>query len=249
MTDRSALRRRRGPALAALAVAFLAALAGPASPASAHSTLIGTSPETEGVVESLPSEVSLTFSEDLIAPTAPGDGTTDVVVYDATCEDAALLVANPGEADTRECRDYASGDPVVAGPVVTQAIDASDAPAGEYTVIWRVLYADGHADSQLFVFTAEQGVSAAEAEDADAGEDQAEAPDADGSGASAEQGDDDPRSDASDETSASEAPADEAQDEAGDATPWLIGGAVVVVALVAIGIAWRTIRRRRGSDG
>ncbi|MBP2436014.1 copper resistance CopC family protein [Microbacterium amylolyticum] len=152
------VRRAAAVAIAALCAAAL----GPmlvASPAAAHSELIMTSPDTDGTVTHLPDEVSLTFSEDLVPPASPGDGTTEIVVYDASCEDAGLLVADPGRADMRDCHDYSDGFAVVAGPTVTQALDASAAPAGVYTVVWRVLYNDGHVGSQMFTFEAEEATA------------------------------------------------------------------------------------------
>jgi methionine-rich copper-binding protein CopC len=117
------------------------------------------------VIESLPDHVSLTFSDDLTPPLPAeqqqgGESTTQIRVYDETCTDAALLIADPGHADTRDCTDYADGEAAVDGPTVSVAVNNVGAPAGVYTVVWQVVYGDGHADSQMFTFTAESAVAA-----------------------------------------------------------------------------------------
>ncbi|MGO1266302.1 MAG: copper resistance protein CopC [Microbacterium gubbeenense] len=165
------LRLARSLSIAALAVAAFAAPIAVASPAAAHSDLIATSPESDtkdqpSVVDVLPEEVSLTFSDDLTPPLpeeqqAGGESTTQIRVFDETCEDAGLLVADPGHADTRECTNYATGEATVDGPTVSTAVDAAGAPAGQYTVVWQVVYQDGHAASQMFTFTTESAAPAA----------------------------------------------------------------------------------------
>lgn len=153
------------------AAAFLAPLA-LAAPASAHSQLVssepaGDGPQGDSVIESLPEQVSLTFSENLLQPLPSdqqqgGESTTQIRVYDETCADAQLLIADPGRADTRDCVDYAAGETVVDGPTASVEVDNVGAPAGMYTVVWQVVYQDGHPDSQMFTFTAENAVAAEE---------------------------------------------------------------------------------------
>ena len=164
-------RLARSLSIAALAVAAFVAPLAVASPAAAHSELIATTPEGDmpdqpSVVDVLPDEVSLTFSDDLTPPLpeeqqAGGESTTQIRVFDETCADAGLLIADPGHADTRDCTDYATGEAEVNGPTVSTAVDAAGAPAGEYTVVWQVVYADGHAGSQMFTFSAENEAPAA----------------------------------------------------------------------------------------
>lgn len=165
------LRIARALSIAALAAAAFAAPLAVAAPAAAHSDLIATSPESDttdqpSVVDVLPDEVSLTFSDDLTPPLpeeqqADGESTTQIRVFDETCESAALLVADPGHADTRECTNYATGEASVDGPTVMTEVDAAGAPAGQYTVVWQVVYNDGHAASQMFTFSAESAAPAA----------------------------------------------------------------------------------------
>nr|WP_314842753.1 copper resistance protein CopC [uncultured Microbacterium sp.] len=124
---------RRLPALSlALAIALLAAFLVMFSPlsASAHDSLTSSSPEADGTVETLPAELTLTFSADLIT----GDGATEVVVTDPS-----------GQSVT-------SGAAVTSGATVTQPL-AAQAPAGLYHVIWKVVSSDGHPTSGEYDFT------------------------------------------------------------------------------------------------
>lgn len=162
-------RALRALSVAAVGVVALVAPLAAAAPASAHSSLIHTSPAADGpdgasVIDALPDRVSLTFSDDLTPPLPAeqqqgGESTTQIRVYDDTCADAGLLIADPGRADTRDCTDYAAGEAVVEGPTVSVDVDNQGAPAGTYTVVWQVVYGDGHADSQMFTFTAENAVA------------------------------------------------------------------------------------------
>ncbi|MEV4667763.1 copper resistance CopC family protein [Microbacterium sp. LWO12-1.2] len=120
----------------ALAATLLAAFLVLFSPlaASAHDALVSSSPEADSTVETLPSELTLTFSAKLIT----GDGATEVVVTDAD-----------GNAVT-------DGAPTVDGAIVTQPLKA-ETIAGEYHVIWKVVSSDGHPTSDEFFFTVTSG--------------------------------------------------------------------------------------------
>lgn len=123
---------RRSAAPVALVTTLLAAFLVLFSPlsASAHDALVSSSPEADSTVATLPSELTLTFSADLIT----GEGATEVVVTDAT-----------GASVT-------DGAAVTAGAVVTQPL-ISEAAAGEYHVIWKVVSSDGHPTSGEYFFT------------------------------------------------------------------------------------------------
>ncbi|WP_197517474.1 copper resistance CopC family protein [Microbacterium karelineae] len=241
-------RATRTLAGAALAAALLAPLSA-AAPAAAHSNLISTTPEgdspdQQSVIEVLPPEVSLTFSEDLTAPLPAdqqkdGESNTQIQVYDSSCEDAGLLIADPGRADTRDCTDYATGDAVVDGPTVTQALDVAGAPAGTYTVVWQVVYGDGHADSQMFTFTTEDAAEdPAEATEEPTDPDPTQAPEETPSAAPSEAPDEPAETGSPDATAPS--------DDAGIGAPVVIAivGGVVVLALIAF-IVVMIVRARR----
>ena len=113
---------------AALLTAFLVLFA-PLS-ASAHDSLLASSPEGDSTVDTLPAELTLTFSAKLIDET----GATEVVVTDPS-----------GNSVTE-------GAAIVEGAIVTQQL-ATGAPAGAYHVIWKVVSSDGHPTSGEFDFT------------------------------------------------------------------------------------------------
>lgn len=123
-------------ALIALAAALLAALLVLLSPlsAAAHDALVSSSPAADSSVETLPTELTLTFSAKLI----DGQGATEVVVTD------------PDGADVTD------GAATVDGAVVTQPLSGSG-PAGDYHVIWKVVSSDGHPTSGEFSFTVTTG--------------------------------------------------------------------------------------------
>lgn len=111
-------------------VAFLlgAALLG-AGPASAHDSLESTSPAAGATVPAPPGTVSLTLSE---RPLALG---TQIKVNDA--------------AGT----NWSDGAVQIVDNVASQKLKAG-APAGPYTVQWRVASSDGHPIEGTFTFTA-----------------------------------------------------------------------------------------------
>lgn len=99
-----------------------------ASPASAHDELVASTPAAGAQLASAPSEVSLTFSADVLTL------------------GAAVIVAD-GEG-----RDWAATDPVVADGVVTVGL-SPDMPDAGYEIRWRVVSEDGHPVSGLVPFT------------------------------------------------------------------------------------------------
>jgi methionine-rich copper-binding protein CopC len=118
--------------LAATLAAAILALAGlviGASPAWAHNVLKSTNPEEGETVARTPASVVLTFDEPAIAL-----GTKVVVTGPA----------GPVQV----------GTPQLVDKTVTQDLQVG-APAGEYTVEWRVTSADGHPISGSFGFTSE----------------------------------------------------------------------------------------------
>ncbi|WP_026820912.1 copper resistance CopC family protein [Arthrobacter castelli] len=127
MQHTSAIRR----ALATLGAVLLALLL-PVSAASAHDTLTGSSPKDGQQLETMPQNIELTFSQ---PPIKMG---SEVKVQD------------------ENGKDWATGKVEIVDNVVKQAISA-DAPAGEYTVTWRVVSSDSHPIEGQFTFTAASG--------------------------------------------------------------------------------------------
>lgn len=129
-----ALRHPAAPiALVATLLAAFLVFAAPLS-ASAHDALVSSSPETDGSVETVPSELTLTFSAKLIT----GEGATELVVTDP--QGASVI----------------DGAATVDGAIVTQPLTGSG-PAGEYHVIWKVVSSDGHPTSGEYTFTVTVG--------------------------------------------------------------------------------------------
>ncbi|MEV4132810.1 copper resistance protein CopC [Dactylosporangium sp. NPDC049742] len=114
--------------LAAVVLGVLAVLALPAGPADAHATLVGSNPTADVVVDALPGEVVITFTEpvrpvaDKVRVIAPDGGRLDT--GKATARDADLVVPLRGTG-----------------------------PRGTYLVSYRVISADNHPISGGFAFS------------------------------------------------------------------------------------------------
>ncbi|WP_306902935.1 copper resistance CopC family protein [Arthrobacter pascens] len=104
----------------------------PGAAAQAHDTLESTDPGANSVVGSVPGKIGLTFSN---TPIAIG---SVIRVVDATGT------------------DQADGQVSIVDNHVTQPVK-SEAPAGNYTVTWRVVSSDGHPIEGTFTFTAGSG--------------------------------------------------------------------------------------------
>ncbi|WP_138444870.1 copper resistance CopC family protein [Sinomonas susongensis] len=119
-------------ARAAAVVGLAVGLALPAAAAQAHDVLEATNPANGSTVASVPDSVVLTYDH---TPIAIG---TEIQVKDAN---------GTNESD---------GSATVVDNNVTQAIKP-DAPAGKYTVVWRVVSSDSHPIEGTFTFTAKAG--------------------------------------------------------------------------------------------
>ncbi len=117
--------RARLAVLATLVVALFAL--GPGTAAYAHSVLVSASPAEGETVDRLPTQVVLTFNEDV----APGLATVRVT---------------DGEGLT-----VSDGDAAVSGTRVVQPLRANP-PAGSYQVAYKVTSADGHPVSGAYSF-------------------------------------------------------------------------------------------------
>ncbi|MGO2746014.1 copper resistance CopC family protein [Microbacterium sp.] len=202
------LSSRRPTAPLALAVTLLAAFiflfAWP-QPASAHDSLVESNPAADSSVQTLPTELTLTFSAALI----DGDGSTEIAVTDA----AGASVTD--------------GPAVVDGATVTQPL-ASEADAGEYHVLWKVVSSDGHPTSGEFGFTVTTSTLSSPEPQASPTADETTAP------APAETATAVPAEDPNMESGASFSPG------------WLIAGAVVLLIVVFLLIV--LLRRRKPAE-
>jgi len=118
--------------LALVVAAALVLLVAPT--ASAHDSLVSSTPADGQTVEQVPDTIVLEMNEAVVAV-----GTRVVV----TGPDGQMQ----------------QGRPQLSKNLVEQAVRA-DAPAGRYTVTWRVTSADGHPVSGTFSFTATSAATA-----------------------------------------------------------------------------------------
>ncbi|MCC9205554.1 copper resistance CopC family protein [Arthrobacter sp. zg-Y769] len=123
-------------AAAAFLLALCAAMLVSAPPAAAHDELTGSTPADGAQLEAAPEAVELTFSS---VPAAIG---SQVQVLDG------------------EGADWAEGPVRILDNTVTQQL-RSGAPAGTYTVQWRVVSSDAHPIEGTFGFTVSGGSTAA----------------------------------------------------------------------------------------
>ena len=119
-----------------LMVAFTLVL-GSAGGASAHDELSSSNPEPGATLEAVPAAIELTLTN------VPATIGSEVQVLD-----------DAGE-------DWAEGDVSITDAVATQAI-REGAPAGNYTVNWRVVSSDSHPIEGTFTFTASGGGATSE---------------------------------------------------------------------------------------
>jgi methionine-rich copper-binding protein CopC len=154
MTRSSALAARLPVRTTLAALGAGLALALVAAPAYAHTELTSSTPADGATLSTAPAQVVLTFSE---APVALG---------------AQVVVTGPAGA-------VSAGAPRLDGLTVVQEVQPS-APAGRYTVEWRLTSDDGHPVSGTFAFTASAaaagGAPSAEAPGASSTPAPAEAP-------------------------------------------------------------------------
>ena len=121
--------RRSWPARLLLTLATAAFLVLPAAAAQAHDALESSDPADGATVQSVPAKIGLTFDRTPIAINS--------------------IVRVEDSAGT----DQADGAVEIVDNHVTQAVKAG-APAGKYTVVWRVVSSDGHPIEGTFTFTA-----------------------------------------------------------------------------------------------
>ena len=118
----------RRPALVAVVVAHLALCAGRAATVSAHAELTSSTPVDGAVLDAVPAEVELVFSENVGTP-------------------AALTVLGPDGSE------LGGGDLAVVGDTMSRTVDGGAGAAGAYTISYQVTSADGHPVSGSIGFS------------------------------------------------------------------------------------------------
>jgi methionine-rich copper-binding protein CopC len=216
-TPTPARRRRHGRILArsgSLAAAGLlvagGSVLGLAAPAQAHNYLVSSTPSAGQTLTQLPESFEITTNEPLLESAGLGGFALEIVDADGLY--------------------YGDGCLTVSGPTMSAA--PAIGAAGQYTLLWQVVSADGHTVSEEFPFTwAPADDSAAGA----ASTGSATAPDCDGTTGGEPSG-------AAGGTDSPAEPA--AASEANLADVLWIGGAVLAVGL-AIGVTLFVVGRRR----
>ncbi|MFF0062961.1 copper resistance CopC/CopD family protein [Streptomyces sp. NPDC005279] len=111
---------------------LIGALLAGANPASAHAALTGSNPKDGAVVATAPSNVTLTFSEQI----AMGN------------DSIRVLEPSGKRADQAKIRDLGTGGKVMYGVDLLPGL-----PKGTYTVAWQAVSADSHPVSGAFTFS------------------------------------------------------------------------------------------------
>ncbi len=189
--------------------------------ASAHSELLESNPADGAELDEAPGEITLRYNENI--------------------ESIGALVVITGP-DGDEVQD---GEPSVDGMVLTQPV-SDDAPAGSYSVQWRVVSADGHPIDGEFTFEAAAPAGGESTEEAT--EDATEEPTEDATEeetteeATEEATEDVTEEDATEEATDTSTDASEDDDDGGFGlgAAFAIGGAAAVVVLGILG--YRRIR-------
>ena len=111
--------------------------------ANAHAGVVATSPSTNQVVTVMPSEISVTFSEELL------------VISDK--EINTLTVTAPDGSLLKNLKSRVEGPTLIAAvPALDPAPDSAldnEYPSGLYTVDYRVVSADGHEVTDSYTFS------------------------------------------------------------------------------------------------
>lgn len=213
--------RRRARTLLGAAVAASVLVVAPfalAAPASAHDELVSTDPADGSSLPEAPDAVTLTFGEEVI--------------------ELGTAVAIVDQAGVK----LADGPLVVDGAVITRPIKEPTV-AGEVTVSYRVVSADGHPVTGRFSFTVETvqapaspSPSESESESASESESESESASPSPSATSA----------SATEPAASPSTSPVSSESSGSAVPWVLGG-LAVLALAGAAVA--ALRGRRAGSG
>lgn len=126
------MSRRLLSAAAGVAAAIALAVA-PAAAASAHDYLVSSDPASGSTVQSVAGSVTLTFNDRVLDLGGTGSGTL-------------LTVTGPGSARTH----FETGCPTIADTTVSAPVALG--AAGQYTVAYQVVSADGHTVSGSYTF-------------------------------------------------------------------------------------------------
>jgi len=208
---------RRGAMVGALAllVAVTVGAVGQVPTASAHNYLVSSTPEAGSVLTSLPPEFVITTNDVLLDFGGENTGSA-----------GALEVQGP------DGLFYGDGCVTVSGASISTP--AALGPAGDYTVIWRVVSTDGHPVSNQFSFTWQPDAAQVASTGSAAAPVCPTASDTSG----------EPNADSSNSPTASSASSD---DEFFSVLAW--GGGALAAVVVAVGVTLLVLRRPKLGAG
>ncbi len=196
------VRPRRGIASAVLAVVvLLIGLFGSASAASAHDTVESTSPANGSTVATAPAQITMTSNN------TPGALGSAISVKDSTGT------------------EWAQGPVAVLDGTVTEQLKPG-APAGKFTVLWRLVSSDSHPIEGSFTFTATAAAAGVEGASA------------------ASAGTQVPITPPTDSATPAAAPAA----SSADGIPWVVIVMIVVLVALVAGLALTAKRRLNKTD-
>lgn len=199
----------------ALLVAVTVGAVGQVPTASAHNYLVSSTPEAGSVLTSLPPEFVITTNDVLLDFGGENTGSA-----------GALEVQGP------DGLFYGDGCVTVSGASISTP--AALGPAGDYTVIWRVVSTDGHPVSNQFSFTWQPDAAQVASTGSAAAPVCPTASDTSG----------EPNADSSNSPTASSASSD---DEFFSVLAW--GGGALAAVVVAVGVTLLVLRRPKLGAG
>lgn len=106
----------------------------------AHSGVVSSSPSSDQVVNEIPSEISVTFSEELLVLEGRDVNTLSLAPQGAT--------------------EISLADVRVEGNLLRASVPAGEYPAGTYVMTYRVISADGHEVSDAITFSLDIPIAA-----------------------------------------------------------------------------------------
>lgn len=103
------------------------------SPTQGHAGVVSTSPAQNEVLNAMPAEIKIVFSEDLLTIAGEEVNTISLTAFDGPPVEISEIT--------------------VAGTQITAVVPAGEYAAGVYEVVYRIVSADGHKVSDSFTFS------------------------------------------------------------------------------------------------
>jgi methionine-rich copper-binding protein CopC len=101
--------------------------------ANAHAGVVSTSPSQDQVLNEMPSEISITFSEELLTIAGQAVNTLSLTAFDGPPVEISEIT--------------------VSGTQISAVVPAGEYASGVYEVVYRIVSADGHKVSDSFTFS------------------------------------------------------------------------------------------------